>query len=257
MIKSILQISDCHLVNENQVLLGVDTQASLEVVLSEVEQSNRKLDAIVATGDLAHVPKRSIYQRFFETIKSFFDLPLLCIPGNHDVLSEMKDAGLPMDPLNLGEWSIVWIDSHKDGSTPAYITSADEEYLLDSIEVAQGSNLLIATHHPLMDVGSPWLDKHRIQEPGELVNIIENSSKFKSGPKSIKGFIFGHAHQEVFSKIRGLPALGCPSTCFQFTPHTSSFDLSLEMPGYRIVHLGTELESEVCRANFPVKPMVN
>jgi len=256
LIKTILQISDCHLVNEDQVLLDVDTQASLETVLSEVHRSDNKIDAIVATGDLAHIPKKNVYERFFETIKSFFDLPLLCIPGNHDVLSEMKKAGLPMNPLNVGGWSIVWLDSHEDEAAPASVTKADEAYLLESIEIAQGSNLLIAMHHPLLDVDSPWLDKHKIKRPDRLVDMINSSPKVLSGLKSVKGFIFGHIHQEVASNIQGLPALGCPSTCFQFTPHSPSFDVSLEAPGCRILRLGTQLESEVYRSSFAVKPMV-
>ena len=256
MIKTILQISDCHLVYKDQEILGVDTQASLEMVLSEVHRSNNKIDAIVATGDLAHIPKKNVYERLFETIKSFFDLPLLCIPGNHDVLSEMKKARLPMDPLNLGGWSIVWLDSHEDEATPASVTEADEAYLIETIEEAQGGSLLIAMHHPLLDVGSPWLDKHKIKQADRLVNIINNSPQVQSGLKIVKGFIFGHAHQEVVSNIQGLPALGCPSTCFQFTPHSRSFHLSMEAPGCRILRLGTQLESEVYRSSFAVKPVV-
>ena len=242
---------------KGQLLLDVDTQSSLERVLSEVRQSKTRIDAVVATGDLAHSPKKDIYERFFKTVTSFFDLPLLCIPGNHDVLSEMKRAGLPMDPLNIGSWSIVWLDSHEDESTPASITAADEAFLLESIEAAKGSSLLIATHHPLLDVGSPWLDKDKIREVDRLCRLVTRSPEIQCGLKSVKGFIFGHAHQEVVSSVQGIPALGCPSTCFQFRPHTSTFALNFETPGCRILRLGSKLESEVYRSNFAVQPMVN
>ena len=238
------------------MLLEVDTQTSLERVLCDVRQSKTKIDAVVATGDLAHSPKKDIYERFFETVKSFFDLPLLCIPGNHDVLSEMKKARLPMHPLNIDAWSIVWLDSHQDESTPASVSEIDEAFLLESIESAKGSSLLIATHHPLLDVGSRWLDEHKIREVDRLFELVNKSPYIQSGFKSVKGFIFGHAHQEVVSNVHGIPALGCPSNCFQFRPHTSTFALNSEMPGCRILRLGNKLESEVSRSNFAVQPMV-
>ena len=241
---------------KGQLLLEVDTQASLERVLCEVRQSKIKIDAVVATGDLAHSPKKDIYERFFETVKSYFDLPLLCIPGNHDVLSEMKRACLPMDPLNIDAWSIVWLDSHQDESTPASVSATDEAFLLESIESAKGSSLLIATHHPLLDVGSPWLDKHKIREVDRLFELVNKSPDIQSGFKSVKGFIFGHAHQDVDSSVQGIPVLGCPSTCFQFRPYTSTFALNSETPGCRILRLGNKLESEVYRSNFAVQPMV-
>jgi len=69
-----LQISDCHLVQKGQLLLEVDTQTSLERVLCEVRQSKTKIDAVVATGDLAQRPKKDIYERVFRLVSKSPDI---------------------------------------------------------------------------------------------------------------------------------------------------------------------------------------
>ena len=72
-------------------LLGVDTQASLEAVLAQA-CAQRHPDAVIASGDLAHDAKCEVYQRFLHTVRNTTSAPLLCLPGNHDVLEQMQAA---------------------------------------------------------------------------------------------------------------------------------------------------------------------
>ena len=124
MTRAVLHISDCHLVAEGTRLIGVDTQASLEAVLDQA-LAERTPDAIIASGDLAHDPFDYVYARFGETVRVRSDAPLMCLPGNHDVLASMRAAELPMAPLEVGPWSLVPLDSHEDDKTPSLITDAD------------------------------------------------------------------------------------------------------------------------------------
>jgi len=86
--------------------------------------------------------------------------------------------------------------------------------------------------------------------------LVSKSPDIQFGFKTVKTFIFGHVLQELYSCFQGILALGRPSTCFQFCPHTSTFALNSETPGCRILRLGNKLDSEVYRFNFTVQPMV-
>ena len=231
----VLQISDCHLVAAGDTLLGIDTQATLEAVLEHAVAAHQP-DAIIASGDLAHAPLAEVYERFGATVRRYTNAPLLCLPGNHDVLAPMVEAGLPMEALQIGNWNIVPLDSHQDDAPAALVEQADRDVAGRALAAASGDHCLVATHHPLVEVNSPWLDKDRIQNPAELVEWLSECSAV-SGISRLRGVVFGHAHQAVEEVCGGVPVLGVPSTCFQFLPQSERFSLDDQAPGYRWLFL--------------------
>ena len=227
----VLHITDCHLVETGRTLLGVDTQASLEAVLTQAKAQD-PCHAVVASGDLVHDGSPSIYQRFLDTVTRFFDVPLLCLPGNHDVLAGMHQAQLPMEALILGSWLIAPLDSHVDNEPSAYIAPNDLNDLTQAIAASDAQHLLLATHHPMVEIGAPWLDKDRILRVDEIMATIAACPG-----ANLRGTIFGHAHQEIEVTSDHGPLLGSPSTCFQFAPNSATFTLDDKPPGYRWLSL--------------------
>ena len=145
-------------------------------------------------------------------------------------------AGLPMDALQIGNWNIVPLDSHQDDAPAALVEQADRDVAGRALAAASGDHCLVATHHPLVEVNSPWLDKDRIQNPAELVEWLSECSAV-SGISRLRGVVFGHAHQAVEEVCGGVPVLGVPSTCFQFLPQSERFSLDDQAPGYRWLFL--------------------
>jgi Icc protein len=234
LIQKVLHITDCHLVEAGKTLLGVDTQASLEAVLGQAKAQSA-CDVVVASGDIVHEGTPAVYQRFLHTVKRFFDVPLLCLPGNHDVLANMHDARLPMQAITLGPWLIAPLDSHVDNEPSAYIASDDLLELTQAINASDAEFLLLATHHPMVEIGAPWLDKDRILRVDELTNAIAATPG-----ATLCGTIFGHAHQEIEATSNYGPLLGSPSTCFQFAPKSEKFSLDDKAPGYRWLFLAAD-----------------
>lgn len=226
----LLQITDCHLVASGERLLGVDTQASLEAVLTQA-CSERLPHAVLASGDLAHTPSLAIYQRFLTTVRAFTDAPLQCLPGNHDVLAAMQAASLPMQPLPLGAWALIPLDTHKDDAPAALITADDMASTLDWLRASSAEHVLLTSHHPWCQVGAPWLDGDRVPEPERRLDELQQASG------RIRAVTFGHAHQEVVAECEleqgPLPVYGAPSTCFQFAPRSERFSIDAAAPGYR------------------------
>ncbi|NKC00253.1 MAG: hypothetical protein GKR90_17455 [Pseudomonadales bacterium] len=261
---NVLQITDCHLVVEDALLIGVDTQASLEAVLRQAT-AERKPDAVLASGDLAHDPMPAVYERFLTTVQEHTDAPLVCAPGNHDVLAAM--SGLPQKDLQIGNWAIVNLDSHEDESTPASVSAQDRERVQQAFAETDADHVLLSTHHPFVAVGAPWLDRDRIQNPEELVKWLAECSRSDSDPAEsqsagrIRAIVFGHAHQEVSGHCENVPVYGAPSTCFQFKPRSQTFAIDDEgdgrHPGFRWIELDEDgaVTTQVGRAKeFLIEP---
>ena len=217
-----------------QTLLETDTEATLvsvlEAAFAEIDVAD--CDAIIASGDLAHQATEAVYRRFHGLITRFFNGPLLCLPGNHDVLSAMQVAGLPMQSIIWSDWQLVALDSHEDDKPQSLITEIDRQALSQAVAGTQSRHILLATHHPLVEVQCPWLDRDRIVGPLELLNWLNQEAN-----ERLRGAVFGHAHQEVQAMVGPWPVFGVPSTCFQFQPQSARFALDGLAPGYQWLEL--------------------
>jgi Icc protein len=238
---TLLQITDVHLRAEPGVtLLGVDTWDSVNAVLDQA-LAEAQPDAVIVTGDLAHDPLAEVYERFATMLARRYAGPVMVLPGNHDVLAQM--AGLVVvRRLELPGWTLVALDSHVDDEPGALVDRNEFEGLKQACREAESDNLLIATHHPPIEIDCPWLDKDRIKNGAELLEWMSEHG-------TIRAMVFGHAHQEIDSKHRHIHLLGTPSTCLQFAPRTQHFAVDERKPGYRWLYLGVDgtVSSEVRR----------
>ena len=237
MARRVLHISDCHLVAPGETLLQTDTEATLRAVLKQAadEAMRSGCDAIIASGDLAHTPTVSVYERFLNILSDYFSMPTLTLPGNHDVLHAMQEAGMSMEPIVWEDWHLQGLDSHEDDRPKALVTELDRQAVAQGLEQGAARCVLLATHHPLVAVDCPWLDKDRIIGPLELMNWLHDASG-----QRLRGAVFGHAHQEVAGCVGAWPVFGVPSTCFQFRPNSPKFAIDDKEPGYQWLTLADD-----------------
>ena len=233
----ILQVTDCHLSEvPSATLLGVRCHDSLCAVL-EAACAERAPDAVLATGDIAQAPVAETYRLFLATLRRFFDGPLLCVPGNHDLGAPFA-AELPTADLELGAWRLLGVDTHVDDAVGGSVAEGELQRLR---ALPQDGHTLVVGHHSPVRIGCGWLDEHRIDNGDELLAALG----------SAKAYAFGHIHQTFERQDADHPALfGTPSTCFQFAPHTPTFAIDDAQPGYRWLHLADDgsVASEVRRA---------
>ena len=227
---TVLHVTDLHLrARVGERLLGVDTAESLRAVLTQALAEHRP-DALLATGDIAHDPEPDAYARYLEIVREFFAGPLLTLPGNHDLEAPMRHLFSQPAVLSLGRWQIVGLDSHVDDRAEARVDAERLEALKSACAAAGDRPVIVATHHPPLPVGSPWLDKDRIQNGAELLEWLAEHS-------TARAVVFGHAHQLIESRYRHIGLLGTPSTCFQFAPASERFSIDTQKPGYRWLRL--------------------
>ena len=236
----VLQITDSHLLRTaTSEMLGVKTQSSLKAVLEHA--AGVEPDIVIATGDIAQYPSFEVYQRFKQLLAEAFDCPLLCIPGNHDLDQPMLRAGLVARNATMENWALLGIDTHIDDEVSGFFC---EERLVDlkrQLGEESAANILVFGHHPPVDVGCKWLDRHRIDNGASLLEILQKDVR-------VRGYVFGHVHQQA-EFFEGLSLLCSPSTCFQFARREENFTVSSELPGYRVLRLQPDgqIQSKVFR----------
>ena len=237
----VLQVTDTHLFpGADGTLLGINTYDSLRAVFSQAFLQGRP-DVLIGSGDIAQLAEPATYRLFLNLVHEFFDGPILCVPGNHDIGATFREE-LPTDSLDLKGWHIVGIDTHVDDEVGGRVDEAQIISLTNEITQDSGPVLVVGHHAPL-EIGTPWLDVHRIVGGDELVEALVNDEQ-------TRGYVFGHIHQEFDYTVGETRFLASPATCFQFGSDPKRFTVESTSPGYRWLDLNTQgsIETRVDRA---------
>lgn len=244
---SILQISDLHILPESHnTLLGVNTEYYFNAVLDLAFKNHDPFDLILVTGDMAQDPCLESYQRILERLNKT-NIPCLCLPGNHDDLSLMQQVFNSVQvncqkQLLLNNWQIINLNSQIIGDSGGYLDTNELSFLKDCLTQQPKQLAIIAVHHHCIPTQSAWLDTMIIKNNTELLDIATQFPQLKL-------IVSGHIHQEMDLTIGNFRVLGTPSTCFQFTPLSQTFDIDHQMPGYRLIKLQDDgsIKTEVKR----------
>ncbi len=250
----ILQITDCHLgENEGEQLVGMDTDASLDHVLSLINQeqfgaAGTLPQLLLATGDLSNNGSPAAYQRLARKLQPL-SLPAAWLSGNHDSAELMRDTvgSALLPPLVLmGRWAIILLDSAVPGKVGGTLGSEELqklEWLLQAADDAE--HILVCLHHQPVPIGCDWLDEQQVSDSDAFFAILQREPR-------LRGILWGHVHQAFKGsdpRLPGVQLLASPSTCIQFAPGQRSFKLDDQAPGYRWLDLHPDgsLVTEVSR----------
>jgi len=245
---TVVQISDPHLGRHaGPIRAGYpDSDTQLEAVIDDVLLHHRDADLVLVTGDLAEDPKAPVYQRLVAHLARL-PAPIVALAGNHDDRGIAREtfvaAGHGFDGERvLGGWLVVGLDSCWPGHTAGLVQPSELQRLEDSIERHPGRQVLVAVHHPLVPVGSRWLDRLALTNGDELLATMSRHPE-------VRACIFGHIHQTYDALHGPVRLLGCPSTLVQFLPAAWDFALEPVESGYRILRLRSDgnIETEVRR----------
>lgn len=231
----IIQISDTHIFSDkDKALLGVQTQKSLEGVLARLKEDAKRFDFIIHSGDLTQDYSEPAYVRVADML-SQFNVPIYCVPGNHDdpkVMAQVYPLGLISNDRHIvtKNWQLILLDSHKPGAVEGYLSHGQLTYLQHCLHTYPEHHAIVLFHHQPLPVGSRWLDNLGLTNAKELWDIISRFPKLKT-------VLFGHVHQEFETIVNGIHCYSTPSTCFQFMRNQDHFGLEHLPPGYRWIEL--------------------
>lgn len=234
----ILQISDTHLAHRpGPIRPGYpDSDRQLATVLSALRQRESQPELLWLTGDLAEDPERVVYTRLLGMLDEYLEgWPLAALAGNHDEPSLLREAfaaaGHPVDShLLVGDWLLIGLNSAVPGQAAGQLGDAELARLDRTLTAHPEHWAVIAVHHPVVPIGSAWMDRMGLLNAAELFAVLDRHPQ-------VRACLFGHIHQDFRTRHQGIELLGCPSTCVQFTPGAEHFDLDREHAGYRVLEL--------------------
>ena len=234
----LVQVTDPHLFkDESGELLGINTLASFNQVLTEIQASDFAFDLVLATGDLVQDSSDEGYLSFAERINTL-NKPVFWIPGNHDSQPKMESFlteqyGHLCTKKHLlldNKWQILMLDSQVFGVPHGKLGQYQLDWLADRLKEYPERYSLIVLHHHILSTNSAWLDQHNLRNSEELAQTLAPFS-------NVKGILHGHIHQQVDATWNGYTLMSTPSTCVQFKPDCNSFTLDTLQPGWREIEL--------------------
>ncbi|WP_394165685.1 metallophosphoesterase family protein [Neptunomonas phycophila] len=251
----IVQVTDCHLQESpSQLHRGMSTEDRFDAVLSHLTGCERNIDLLWLTGDLAHHGYESSYRRLAAKVSGIAK-NIIWLPGNHDDWLQMQSYPELCQPVwapDLTPWAFISLNSiyEADGRGSGALGKEQRQWLMDQLAALQQDNrwVLIALHHPALDVGSQWQDQIKLSDADALLDIIKASS-------CVKGVLSGHLHQQHDLFVGGVPFWVTPATAPQYKARTreptDELDKRLSLPGYRVFTLSDngELTTDVVRVD--------
>ena len=230
----VIQFTDPHLFGDVAgTLRGINSHETLERTLADASGHIAMADAILVTGDL--VQDDAGGYAHFRRLFARFGKPVLCLPGNHDLVPEMRAAltGAPFEldgPADIGAWRIVLLDSVVPNQAGGRISIEMLTKLDEELGMARQRHALVCLHHHPVAMGSRWLDTVGLANANEFWSVIDSHPQ-------VKAVIWGHVHQNFESSRRGVRLLATPSTCAQFQPRSDQFVIDDQPPAYRLLTL--------------------
>jgi Icc protein len=213
---------------------GVNTYDTFRAVITHAMSDSKPPDAIIATGDLVQDETRAGYERFRGALENY-ELPVYCIPGNHDSPETMTEV--LVDPpfqvggsVRLGDWLIILLDSFNSGDDGGRLSIPELTRLRETLAANKSSHTLICIHHHPVPMGSRWLDGVALRNSDAFFDIVEQFPQ-------IQGMLWGHVHQASDRQRKGVRLMSTPSTCSQFLANSDTFTLDTRLPGYRWLEL--------------------
>lgn len=232
----ILHITDTHLfANENDTLLGVNTNKSFSSVINNIKKVNHDFDLIVATGDFVQDGSKEAYLRFINHINKL-SIPCVWLPGNHDIYATMKmvfeQYNLPEKKVVLlgGKWLLILLNSQVLNKAYGFLSDSELKFLTSTVKQYPERHTMVFLHHHPVLTNCNWLDEHCLKNRLEFGEAIRQHN-------NIKSIAWGHIHQKIEQRWHQCQVFSTPSTCVQFKPLCNNFELANSSPGWRIIEL--------------------
>ncbi|WP_280563538.1 metallophosphoesterase [Chromohalobacter sp. 48-RD10] len=237
----LIQISDCHICANPEARSRIGYP--LRQLRAVVAQARRlRPDIVLVSGDIGHDESPAAYRHAFEVFAEF-ECPWFWMTGNHDHPEFMEELHPFHDELDLGEWRLLLLDSRVPGQASGELGQAALQDLAVRLE-EDDRPMLLAMHHPPLEIGSAWMDALGLADREALWQTLAAYAQ-------VRAVLCGHIHQAFAARHGDIAVYGCPATADQFLPRQDDFTLDeASRPGFRIVDLdGQRLSTWVERVD--------
>lgn len=235
-----LVVTDSHLYDDiRREKNDLNPYSTLRSVVETATRQDEP-DVVITTGDVANKPILDTYRVFDSLLREFTDCPIIGTPGNHDIKLSFSTV-ISEIPLEFCHWRIIPLDTHIDNTLEGKVD--DENLAACAADLAETEkHVLMMLHHPTIEIGTKWIDPHRVSNGIEVMDTFAASNR-------VRAVLFGHIHQVFEGQYNTMRVFATPSTCWQFAVGGDSFSFDDKSPGWRWMYLHQDgsIDSEVFR----------
>jgi Icc protein len=233
-----IQITDLHITKDiENIKNNSKPYQTLSNTLMHISENHSSVKDVVITGDLSSDYTIESYLIIKDLLKKYL-FSFYILPGNHDKLEHIQsicDEQITTNAIDLHLFkTLVYnFDTHVPGKINGHLKKIQIDELSKKLQNCIGiDKVIIFTHHPIMEIGSEWINKDISENSGELIQLMLSHTD-----KEFKIFS-GHVHQEFNYKKNNIEFFTTPSTCYQFKSQSENFALENKLSyGYRVIKL--------------------
>lgn len=233
------------------------TQMGAKALVKAVNALPFGVDFVLHTGDVVYDPVPEAYATAREILGQL-KYPVYYLSGNHDSGQALQRVLLGrteiLTPFNytadVNGFQIVCLDSNGPAEPPRGNVIAEQLEWLDSICSALDDRpLVVAVHHNVLPVGSPWLDDYM-----RITNGVDLHQILLKAKARLRGVFFGHVHQNIEMYQDGILYSSALSSWNQFNSWVGLAETVTdgENTGFSVVSM-TENQTFIRRWGFTVE----
>ncbi len=229
----IAHLTDTHIVQPGTLFAGrFDTLAALDRAVARLASLAPRPDLLVVSGDLAEDGTPEVYALIAERLARI-GLPVLAVPGNHDVrepmaaalpgATQLSQGGFLRSFKDLGDLVVLGIDTLVDGASHGDLCATRLAMLEEDLRATAGRERLLVMHHPPFATGIAAMDAIGLRRgTAELAALL-------AAYPGTQAILCGHVHRSIQASLSGVPIRLAPSAS-----HAIALDLDPDAP-YRFV----------------------
>jgi len=215
--RTLLHLSDTHLLEGARLGGRYDTVANLERTLARIRAMQPHPDAIIVTGDLTEWGEPASYRRLrgmLEPLARDIGATLVWVAGNHDerpaLREHLLDGAATQDPVtsvhDLDGLRVIALDSTVPGWHHGELDRSQLEWLRAELATPAPLGTILAMHHPPLPSHIPFFDILELRDQPVLAAVIQGTD--------VRAILAGHLHYSTSGTFQGIPVSVASATCY-------------------------------------------
>lgn len=233
MFEKILLMSDLHLTEPSQTIVGLCPKTRLEACLDHAALHHPDARHLFLMGDLTHHGLELEYEILMDILKTVPFTTTLML-GNHDRRSNFlavfpkKSLKFQQGYLDIGRTRVVYLDTLNEIASDKHsglLCQERVDWLTDTLERSPFPVVVLAHHH-MLPSGFDGMDQIMLKNSEVVASILADSGKCQM-------VVNGHIHRIIFGQIQGVPHAMIKSPCHQMPMilGAAGSSLSVDEPG--------------------------
>ena len=219
----LLHLSDTHLLAGGNHLYGsVDAEEHLRQLLSELEASEGRPEAIIFTGDLADRGEPDAYDRLramVEPVAARLGAQVIWVMGNHDDRAAFRRglfnehlfteqaAERPVDRVyDVNGLRVITLDSTVPGRHHGEVSGDQLDWLAEELSVRAPHGTILAMHHPPLPSVLDLAVAVELRDQSGLAEVLFGTD--------VRSILAGHLHYSSTGMFAGIPVSVASATCY-------------------------------------------